>query len=163
MGRTPSRRSPVEFDARVGRLFFLFFFTLVTGPRRSLNLRLSDARVYEHQIRARLGTTARQTILRLTCWVFGMNTSTLTRKRVWAVWGYNPVCKVTPVILHGAPCRMTGVTLHGVASPEAHTIGDPRKTELGRALSRTTRTRCVIQASLSGTNINHDMLGVREL
>ena len=36
----------------------LFFFTLVTGPRRSLSLELSDARVYEPQIRARLGTTA---------------------------------------------------------------------------------------------------------
>ena len=37
--------------------FLLFFFTLVTGPRRSLRLKLSDARVYEPQIRARLGTT----------------------------------------------------------------------------------------------------------
>ena len=32
-----------------------FFFTLVTGPRRSLSLNLSDTRVYEPQIRARLG------------------------------------------------------------------------------------------------------------
>jgi len=32
-----------------------FFFTLVTGPRRSLSLELRDARVYEPQIRARLG------------------------------------------------------------------------------------------------------------
>ena len=31
---------------------FFFFFTLVTGPRRSLSLNLSDARVYEPQIRA---------------------------------------------------------------------------------------------------------------
>ena len=38
--------------------FFFFFFTLVTGPRRSLSLKLSDTRVYEPQIRARLGTTA---------------------------------------------------------------------------------------------------------
>ena len=37
---------------------FFFFFTLVTGPRRSLSLKLSDIRVYEPQIRARLGTTA---------------------------------------------------------------------------------------------------------
>jgi len=43
--------------ARVGRLFFFFFFTLVTGPRRSLSLKLSDTRVYEPQIRARFGTT----------------------------------------------------------------------------------------------------------
>ena len=35
--------------------FFFFFFTLVTGPRRSLSLKLSDTRVYEPQIRARLG------------------------------------------------------------------------------------------------------------
>jgi len=38
--------------------FSFFFFTLVTGPRRSWNLKLSDTRVYEPQIRARLGTTA---------------------------------------------------------------------------------------------------------
>jgi len=36
-----------------------FFFTLVAGPRRSLSLKLNDKRVYEPQIRARLGTTAR--------------------------------------------------------------------------------------------------------
>ena len=43
----------------VGALFFFFFFffTLVTGPRRSLSLKLSDTRVYEPQVRARLGTT----------------------------------------------------------------------------------------------------------
>ena len=34
------------------------FFTLVTGPRWSLSLKLSDTRVYEPRIRARLGTTA---------------------------------------------------------------------------------------------------------
>jgi len=39
-------------------MLLLFFFTLVTGPRRSLRLKLSDTRVYEPQIRARLGTTA---------------------------------------------------------------------------------------------------------
>jgi len=38
--------------------FFFFFFTLGTGPRRSLSLKLSDTRVYEPQIRARLVTTA---------------------------------------------------------------------------------------------------------
>ena len=36
----------------------MFFFTLVPGPRRSLSLKLSDTRVYEPQIPARLGTTA---------------------------------------------------------------------------------------------------------
>ena len=30
-----------------------FFFTLVTGPRRSLSLKLSSTRVYEPQIRAK--------------------------------------------------------------------------------------------------------------
>ena len=39
--------------------FSVFFFicTLVTGPKRSLSLKLGDTRVYEPQIRARLGTT----------------------------------------------------------------------------------------------------------
>ena len=37
------------------RLLF-FFFTLVTGPKRSFILKLSDARGFEPQIRARLGT-----------------------------------------------------------------------------------------------------------
>ena len=36
------------------RCFFFFFFTLVTGPRRSLSLKLSDTRVCEPQIRARV-------------------------------------------------------------------------------------------------------------
>ena len=35
---------------------FFFFSTLVTGPRRSLSLKLSATRVYEPQVRARLGT-----------------------------------------------------------------------------------------------------------
>ena len=34
-------------------LLLLFLFTLVTGPGRSLSLKLSDTRVYEPQIRAR--------------------------------------------------------------------------------------------------------------
>ena len=38
-------------------MLLFFFFTLVTGPRRSLSLKLSDTRVYEPYIRARLGTT----------------------------------------------------------------------------------------------------------
>jgi len=36
----------------------LLFLTLVAGPRRSLSLKLSDIRVYEPHIRARLGTAA---------------------------------------------------------------------------------------------------------
>ena len=45
-------------DGALDAEVFFFFFTLATGPIRSLNLKLSDARVYELQIRARLGTTA---------------------------------------------------------------------------------------------------------
>ena len=52
-GRLSSRNVCVESTC-----FFFFFFTLVTGPRRSLSLKLSDTRVYGPQIRARLGTTA---------------------------------------------------------------------------------------------------------
>jgi len=40
-------------DERRG-LLLLFFCTLVTGPRRSLSLKLSDTRVYEPQIRGLL-------------------------------------------------------------------------------------------------------------
>jgi len=48
----------VERSRGGDRSRFFFFFTLVTGPRRSLSLKLTDSRVYEPQIRARLGTTA---------------------------------------------------------------------------------------------------------
>ena len=43
-------------DSEAGRLrlILFFFFTLVAGPRRSLSLKLSDTKVYEPQIRARL-------------------------------------------------------------------------------------------------------------
>jgi len=41
--------------ALVSTQCFFFFFTLVTGPRRSLSLKLSDTRVYEPQIRAQWG------------------------------------------------------------------------------------------------------------
>ena len=34
------------------------FFTLITGPGRSLSLKLSDTRVYAPRIGARLGTAA---------------------------------------------------------------------------------------------------------
>ena len=43
-----------------------FSMTFVTGPRRSLNLRLSDTRVYEPAIRARLLHLRRDAFLRLT-------------------------------------------------------------------------------------------------
>ena len=49
---------PWQSDDAPSRDLLLFFFTLVTGPRRSLSLKLSDTRVYEPQLRARLGTTA---------------------------------------------------------------------------------------------------------
>ena len=53
--RTPNE-AVSEHDLERGHMHFtynrplpavLFFFTLVTGPRRSLRLKLSDARVYE--------------------------------------------------------------------------------------------------------------------
>jgi len=40
----------VVWDRRASGLLFVFFFTLVTGPIRSLSLELSDTRVYEPQI-----------------------------------------------------------------------------------------------------------------
>ena len=40
------------------RGLLLLLYSLVTGPRRSLSLELSDTRVHEPQIRARLRTTA---------------------------------------------------------------------------------------------------------
>ena len=36
--------------------YFFLFFTLVTGPRRSLSLKLSDTKVYEPEIRAKRST-----------------------------------------------------------------------------------------------------------
>ena len=46
--------------------FFSFLFAVVTSPRRSLTLTLSDTRVYEPQIRARLGITAHSVLI--ACW-----------------------------------------------------------------------------------------------
>jgi len=55
----PGTRSPEpEIRSPKSGTRHTFFFTLVTGPRRSLSPKLSDTRVYEPQIRARLGTTA---------------------------------------------------------------------------------------------------------
>ena len=45
-----------SFDKTASNFFFFFFFTLVTGHGRSLSLKLSDERVYEPPLRARLGT-----------------------------------------------------------------------------------------------------------
>ena len=45
-------RAMQERDRAFGRQrqdIFFFFFTLVTGPRRSLSLKLSDTRVYEQR------------------------------------------------------------------------------------------------------------------
>ena len=53
-------------------------FVIVTGPRRSLSLKLSDRRVYEPQIRARLGTTAH--LCKVNCWWIGGRFF-----RVWAM------------------------------------------------------------------------------
>ena len=53
----PHDHAPTWTRKHVGECVFFFFFTLVTGPSRSLSLKLGDTRVYEPQIRARLGTT----------------------------------------------------------------------------------------------------------
>ena len=68
-------------------LVFFFFFTLVTGPRRSLSLRLSDTRVYEPQIRAGLGTTAhfcKVVVLKLRAELVVYNYETETRNEMGA-------------------------------------------------------------------------------
>ena len=39
-------------------LLYFFFFTLFTGPRSSMSLKLGDESVQEPDIQARLGTTA---------------------------------------------------------------------------------------------------------
>ena len=44
------RAAALELHRAVWRSFYCFFVTLVTGPRRSLSLKLSDTRVYEPQI-----------------------------------------------------------------------------------------------------------------
>ena len=36
-------------------IFFVFFLTLVTGPRRSLSLKLSDTKVYEYLLPFEVG------------------------------------------------------------------------------------------------------------
>jgi len=41
---------PLNLSVLLLILRILFFFTLVTGPRRSLSLKMSDTRVYEPQI-----------------------------------------------------------------------------------------------------------------
>jgi len=46
-------------------IFFFFFFTLVTGSKRSLGLKLSDTRVYEPQIRAQLPISRSRTRRRI--------------------------------------------------------------------------------------------------
>ena len=48
-----SPEAAARYDPSHTLLFF--FLTLVTSPRRSLSLQLSDARVYEPLIRARVG------------------------------------------------------------------------------------------------------------
>ena len=56
-GKRSSLRSSSSSSSTSRSLPLSFFcFTLVTGPRRSLSLNLSDTGVYEPQMRARLGT-----------------------------------------------------------------------------------------------------------
>ena len=55
----PCSKSECDVGGFRSQCQVFFFFTLVTGPRRSLSLKLSDARVYEPEIRARLGERVR--------------------------------------------------------------------------------------------------------
>ena len=55
-GHTRGRYDAAVADLDNSDFLFFFFFTLVTGPRRSLSLMLSDTRVYAPEIRTRLGT-----------------------------------------------------------------------------------------------------------
>ena len=88
-----------------------FFFTLVTGPRRSLSLKLSDKRVYEPQIRALLGNHNTP--------ILGFyRKSYLTRRghpaghrcqrRDPAPCTLNPEPSPPPVIAQGSECRVQG-------------------------------------------------------
>jgi len=52
-----SSKNATDKSVSPPRVFF-FSFSLVAGPGRSLILKLSDTRVYEPQIRARLGTAS---------------------------------------------------------------------------------------------------------
>ena len=60
------------------RTFFFFFFTLDTGPRRALRLKLSDTRVHEPEIRTRLGSPQQRTVA-----VHGVRG--LPRRQQWTV------------------------------------------------------------------------------
>ena len=51
-------RVPVSHRSFLTRNALLSCFTLVTGPRRSLSLELSDTRVHDPQAQTRLGTAA---------------------------------------------------------------------------------------------------------
>ena len=48
-----------KLEKRSLRMALTFFFTLVTGPRRSLSLKLSDTKVYAPQIRGGTGAFSR--------------------------------------------------------------------------------------------------------
>jgi len=65
---------------RDARSEIFFFVTLVTGHRSSLSLKLSDTRVYEPQIRARLGTTAQGQKRPRSC-IFSYGYTSLASKR----------------------------------------------------------------------------------
>ena len=57
-GKVPLQMVAEKGSCLALSVFFFFFFTLVTGPRRSLSRKRSDTRVYGPQIRSRAGTTA---------------------------------------------------------------------------------------------------------
>ena len=86
--------------------FFFFFFTFVTGPRGSLRLKLSDTRVYEPQIRARLGTTAISVK-----WLFlNTNTSGLGLRKPPPPLPGSDLCISTP----GFTVRGLGIRVEGL-------------------------------------------------
>ena len=47
LGLLPLEGLSASADIRITCARYFFFFALVTGPRRSLSLKLSDTRVYE--------------------------------------------------------------------------------------------------------------------
>ena len=107
----------------VGRHFF-FFFTLVTGPRRSLSLKLSDTRVYEPQIRARLGTTAHfceVVVLKLRAVglrVLVARNSARSQRSAWLVWR----AQVHPSVITTIPHQILLCPYQAILRPQARLL-----------------------------------------
>jgi len=80
-----------------GLCLIIIFFTRVTDPRRSLSPKLSDARVYAPQTRARLGTTAQF------CKVIIRRRTVVTACPLLTPYTLHP----TPYTLHSTPYTLT--------------------------------------------------------